>query len=280
MINISLIYCKISEYTSDKITVAGIFYDDNSVSVRLSQNNLRILKKASDETKYQLLSNEVRALKRFYDNRYRDDKSSLFDASKLHSQLITASSKGNNSIIVQEPIQLFKEMTAENIEILSELYLGKTINLNSNQTNKFFKLKKEFERQTKSYLSFKYQLTDKVSPKLDFPLVVGFAGKNGSLIIGDYLSARLEEDSLLHKVRSLSEMSKNLKDNDPAASIYIISDLINDNTRESIYRKLQEQNEMEMVDSTESNLERLTQSIISKNPIPLDQFMFQNEYSL
>ena len=106
--------------------------------------------------------------------------------------------------------------------------------------------------------------------------MVGFAGKNGSLIIGDYLSTRLEEDSLLHKVRSLSEMSKNLKDNDPAASIYIISDLINDNTRESIYHKLQEQNEMEMIDSTESNFERLTQSIISKNPIPLEQFMSIN----
>ncbi len=273
MLKMSIIYCSLTEVTTERLAVALILFDENQVKYIFSEDKLKVAKKLLNKSKFAILNNEIFSYKRYFDK--LSNKLSMFNYLEIENSLIHSSIHLNNTVQFQAPIFMNIDLNEDNIVLIAKKYLGLS-SLTQANIESFHNNYLEFSRKVSKNVSLHYKLTKDRFDFLKFPVKVSFAGKNGNFVFGNTLiSENQNEEMFYHKLTSIVNLNEKFKNEYQDYKHFIMTDLMNSSDKSDILNELTECSTIKVVDVQKVTLLKLAKELIDIKCVPLEKY-FKN----
>lgn len=274
MINISMIYCSLSELTSEKLVVGLLAYSDKEIKFFHSENKLKALEKLVPESKYFVLNREIQNYIAYY--KESNFKSNLYGFKELENSIYHASLHQNNTIRIQAPIKIDIEFNDANLKMIEQKYLHNDLVQKVKKQDTFRKNYSEFKKSVSDKVSIQYKLTKDHFKFLKVPIPVPFAGKNGNFVFGNTLiNGNYNEEMFYHKLNSIVDLSRDLSENLDSPKHYIITDVHEYPDKQKMLEDISSDFSLTIVKNIRADLSKLALELHNSNCIPLEK-VFSN----
>lgn len=265
MLKVNVIYCSVSEQTDEKISVGFFATQNTEVVFVLLDEKIKLLKGVLEHETFDFLSQELRHYKSMA--KYWGKQKDSFSID-IQSIISDATASLNGMITLSDTINFQKDLTNRNIESIQRMLFP--IKLQKKRDLKFKKQINDFKRKTKQHLSFDVNTRDHLNlTSLLVPLNIGFVGKNGHIIAGDYLNVNADMNLVGYKIQSILEIFKSIKsDLDNFANYIVIVNSDEDSIYEEYHNILVKRNGIDVVVAKKNPLEAFINDITNSNSLP------------